>query len=87
MTFINRKHMLAFAALITSLPVYASNRDIQWELFLIGITVISTLGAIWLSGRKKNYETRAMRVLAAGVYFWVLTFLQFIVLALIYTAM
>ena len=86
-TLINRKRALAFVALVTSLPAFAANRDIQWELFLLGITVISMLGAIWITGRNKDYETRAMRVLAAGVYFWAFTFLQFIVLALIYTVM
>ncbi|WP_338294372.1 hypothetical protein [Planctobacterium marinum] len=74
-----------FLALISCFsPVaLASSNKIQWELYLIAISVISIAGAWWITS-KKSYESPSIKFLVASVYFWIFTFFQTIVWALIY---
>lgn len=74
--------MLVLAICFTPVAL-ASTSKIQWELYLIAISVISVAGAWWLTSRK-NYESASIKFLAASVYFWIFTFLQTIIWALIY---
>lgn len=78
-------YLILLICVFLSPLAWASSNKLQWELYLLGITVISAIGAFWLTKRKENLETRLVKILVAGVYFWVITFLQLIVLALLYS--
>ncbi|XOV79538.1 MAG: hypothetical protein ACFHVJ_00940 [Aestuariibacter sp.] len=65
----------------------AANEKIQWQLYMVIITVISAVGAYVVANRKKDYEARAVKILAIGVYFWVFTFAQLGLLSLLYYAL
>lgn len=62
----------------------ASSNKIQWHLYLIGIAVISSLIAFVITKRKENLENTGIKILVWGVYFWIVTFLQLMLLSLLY---
>ena len=64
----------------------ASAQKIPWAGFLTAITIISVVISWWLL-RNKSYETNGIKFLVAGVYFWVITFAQLIVLAMVWQAL
>lgn len=61
----------------------ASNHQIHWEYYLLGITIVAILGAWWITN-KKDYEAKTIKFLAASVYFWAFIFLQTGILAGMY---
>lgn len=71
-------------ALMISPLAYAASGKIQWEMYLIVVTIISMAGAVWIT-RRKQYEETVVKVLVTGVYFWVLAFAQLGVLAGVYS--
>lgn len=76
--------LMAILIAIFSPTAFASDIRIQWHLYLLGITLISTLVALLITYRKKNVESTGIRVMIWGIYFWVVTFIQLILLSLLY---
>jgi hypothetical protein len=63
--------------------VYASPM-VPWLSYLIIVMSISLVIASVMSIRNPKADSRAGKILLAGLYFWVLTFAQLIILAFIY---
>ena len=57
---------------------------IAWKSYLAVIMGIALIAATILSWRNKKAEGRAAKILLGGLYFWVITFAELIILALIY---
>ena len=79
-----RLFLASIVFLASSTLVYASSDKIQWQWYLIGITVISSLCSLVVIKRKKSIETFGIKVLIWGTYFWVFTFAQLTLLAILY---
>lgn len=79
--------VLLSVTLLFSPFALAANLKFQWPVYLAVITTLSVLGAYVAVNRKQTFETKAMKFLTAGIYFWVITFIQFGVLAIVYSAM
>jgi len=69
--------------LIMSTQVQAAEM-LAWKSYLFAVVSISVVVGGILSLRNPNADSRLGKLLLAGLYFWVLTFAQLIVLALIY---
>ncbi len=76
--------LLTLGLLVFSVFAHAASGRIPWHLYLIGMGIISTIIAIIITSRKKNLENMGIRILVWGVYFWIVTFIQLILLSLIY---
>jgi len=61
-------------------------RPIKMTILTTSITVISIaiLGALFIALRGKSGEQKSIRILVFGVYFWVLIFIQMIIVGLTY---
>ncbi len=57
---------------------------IAWKSYLVSIMVIAAIGGYTLSMRNKKAEGRMAKIILGGLYFWVITFAELIVLATIY---
>lgn len=57
---------------------------VAWKSYLFVVMSIALVAGTILSVRNKKAEGRAAKIILAGLYFWVFTFAQLIVLALIY---
>jgi hypothetical protein len=78
--------LVIFTMLVLFSPfAEAANGKIQWQLYMVAITVISVVGAMVVANRKKDYEAKMIKFFAISVYFWVFTFAQLGILALIYS--
>lgn len=67
-----------------STPVLAAPDKLPWMTYLFLVMIIALVIAVIVSWRNPKTESFMGRFLLAGVYFWVLTFAQLIILALIY---
>jgi len=72
-----------FLLLLMSTQVQAAEA-LAWKSYLFAVMGISVVVGGFLSLRNPKAESRLGKLLLAGLYFWVLTFAQLIVLALIY---
>lgn len=80
--------VIKVAILLSFCPLaYASQGKIQWQYYLLAVTIVSVIVAYVLTARKKNIENTGIRIMLGGVYFWVATFAQLTVLLLIYAIM
>ena len=77
---------LASASLFWMASPYAlgAAQQTPWLTYLLVVMAISLIIASVLSKRNEKAEGRMAKLLLAGLYFWVFTFAQLIVLALIY---
>jgi len=57
---------------------------VSWKSYLFVVMTVALIGGIILSARNEKAEGRAAKIILAGLYFWVITFAELIVLALIY---
>ncbi len=57
---------------------------VAWKSYLAVVMGIALIGGTILSLKNEKAESRAAKILLAGLYFWVITFAELIVLALIY---
>ncbi len=57
---------------------------VSWKSYLFVVMAIAMAAGIYLSARNEKAEGRAAKIILAGVYFWIITFAQLIVLAVIY---
>ena len=62
----------------------ASDGVLPWKTYLFVVMTVSLVIASFMSLRNKKVESRMARLLLTGLYFWVITFAQLTVLALIY---
>lgn len=57
---------------------------VAWKSYLAVVMGIALIGGTILSLRNQKAESRAAKILLAGLYFWVITFAELTILALIY---
>jgi hypothetical protein len=76
--------LMAVLLAIFSPFAFASDIRTEWHLYVIGVALISTLLALFITYRKKNVESTGIKVMIWGIYFWVATFIQLILLSLLY---
>lgn len=77
------KLILLFALIIFSPYAHAADL-VPWKSYLAGVMLIALVAATILSIRNKKAEGRVAKIVMAGVYFWLITFAELILLALIY---
>ena len=75
---------LVLVLTVISSPVFAATGTIPWTGWLLIITSISLVAAFILSKRNKSEEAIAVKLIFGGMYFWVATFIQLIMLSLVY---
>lgn len=75
--------ILAIVLALFSTPVWAAQM-VAWKSYLAVIMLIALVAATIISVRNKKAEGRLAKILLAGLYFWVITFAELIILALIY---
>ena len=68
---------------IISPPVYAAEL-VAWKNYLAIIMAIAAVGGYILSVRNEKAEGRAAKIILGGLYFWVITFAELIILATVY---
>ncbi len=57
---------------------------VPWKTYLAGVMFIALVTGTFLSIRNKKAEGRMAKIIMAGVYFWLITFAELIILALVY---
>lgn len=70
--------------LLSISPVALAAETTQWKTYLFIVMGISLVAGSILSVRNPKAESRMAKLLLTGLYFWVFTFAQLIILALIY---
>ncbi len=70
--------------LILASPWALAAEQLAWKTYLFAVMAIALVFASFLSFRNKKAETMMAKLLLAGLYFWVFTFAQLIVLAFLY---
>ncbi len=74
--------LLLFFILIS--PVAQAAEMVAWKSYLLGVMGISLLLASILSFYKPKADSLIGKLLLTGLYFWIFTFAQLIILAFIY---
>jgi len=69
--------------LLISPPAHAAEL-VAWKSYLAGIMGTAAIGGYILSMRNEKAEGRMAKIILGGLYFWVITFAELIVLATIY---
>ena len=82
-TYIDRL-VLTHVLMLMSPLVFASTDKIPWTVYLFSIVAISLVVAFILSKGNKTAEGLAVKIFLGGLYFWLITFVQLTVLAVIY---
>lgn len=77
------KLTLAILLTITTFSAQAATK-VPWEWTMVIVGVISAVIATIITRRNKKADTLGLKVLLGGLYFWVITFAQTIILALVY---
>ena len=77
------KLTLATILIITTFSVQAATK-VPWEWTMVIVGVISAVIATIITRRNKKADTLGLKILLGGLYFWVITFAQTIILALVY---
>ena len=78
-------HNLVFFFPLIIFSPYAHAADlVPWKSYLAAVMFIALVAATILSIRSKKAEGRVAKIVMAGVYFWIITFAELIVLAFIY---
>jgi len=75
--------VLLLSGMALSPAAYAAQM-VPWKNYLFGVMFISLVIASILSLRNPKADSRAGKLLLTGLYFWVFTFAQLIILALVY---
>jgi len=57
---------------------------VPWKTYLFGVMAIALVIASVLSLRNSKADSRLEKLLLTGLYFWILTFAQLIILAFVY---
>ena len=77
------KITLLIIILLSTLKVEAATK-VPWEWTLVVVALISAIVATIITRRNSKANTLGLKILLGGLYFWVITFAQTIVLALVY---
>lgn len=80
---IKQKFFTFISLILISTPTFAAAM-VPWKTYLFVVMGISLVIGMTLSWRNPKAESTMGKLLLAGLYFWVLTFAQLMVLALIY---
>lgn len=75
---------VAIAACLYSPLAFASAETTPWKTYLFVVMTISLVAGWFLSSRNKKTESFMGKFLLAGLYFWIFTFAQLIILSLLY---
>jgi hypothetical protein len=73
-----------FLSLFFSPYVFASSSLLPWKSYLVGVMGTALIGGIYFSYRNKKADTYLTKIILAGLYFWLITFSELILLAFIY---
>ncbi len=76
--------ILIAISLLAFSPWALAAEMVPWKSYLFVVMFIALIGGSILSARNKKAEGRAAIIILAGLYFWVITFAELIVLAVIY---
>jgi len=79
-----KNKILVLILLLTISPWAQAAPMVAWKSYLAVVMGIALFAGTILSIRNKKAESRASKILLAGLYFWVITFAELIVLALVY---
>lgn len=82
-TLMKNKIILIFALFLVS-PWAQAAEMVAWKSYLAIVMGIALVAGTVLSLRNKKAESRVSKILLAGLYFWVITFAELIILALVY---
>ena len=77
------KLILALTLIMSTLSTQAATK-VPWEWTMLIVGVISAVCATVITRRNDKADTLGLKILLGGLYFWVITFAQTIVLALVY---
>ncbi|TQV74871.1 hypothetical protein FLL45_07885 [Aliikangiella marina] len=69
---------------VLSPVVLASSQVTPWKSYLFVVMTLSVIAAWVLSSRNKKAESFMGKFLLGGLYFWIFTFAQLMVLSLLY---
>ncbi|MET1254572.1 hypothetical protein [Aliikangiella maris] len=78
------KQWLLGGGLILASPYALAADDTPWISYLLIMMGVALVAGIALTYRNKKVEALVPRLLLIGLYFWVFTFAQVTVLAIIY---
>lgn len=79
------KNKIALTIFLLLISPFAQAAElVAWKSYLAVVMGIALIGGTILSLKNEKAESRAAKILLAGLYFWVITFAELIVLALIY---
>ena len=78
------KPVLLGVFLLMSPFVFAATDDIPWTVYLFAMVVISLVMAVMLSKGNKTTEGLTVKIFLGAFYFWLITFVQLIVLGVVY---
>jgi len=73
--------LLPFLAFI---PLAQAAELVAWKSYLAVVMLIALGSAIKLTLNNPKAESRAAKILLTGLYFWIITFAELIILALVY---
>lgn len=76
--------IFTFIFLITISPAAYAADIVPWKTYLFVVMGISIVIASIMSLRNPKVDSRLGKLLLTGLYFWVLTFAQLIILSLAY---
>ncbi len=80
----NWGNRIIFLTLLAYSP-WANAADlVPWKGYLAAVMMIALIAGTWLSIKNKKAEGRMAKIIMAGVYFWLFTFAQLIILAMVY---
>ena len=69
---------------LTSPFALAAKDTVPWLAFLLGVMANAMIIGAWLAFRNPKAESTMAKLLLTGLYFWVITFAELIVLSVIY---
>ncbi|WP_210330432.1 hypothetical protein [Aliikangiella sp. G2MR2-5] len=68
---------------MVSFPALAAE-TVAWKSYLLGAMAIAMVAGVFMAFRNPKAESTAAKLLLSGLYFWIITFAELILLALIY---
>jgi len=78
------KSIMLAIFLLTFSPWANAASLVPWKSYLAVVMFVALVVGSILSVRNKKAEGRMAKIIMAGVYFWLITFAQLIILALVY---
>ncbi|MDQ7048666.1 MAG: hypothetical protein Q9M92_03680 [Enterobacterales bacterium] len=79
-----RQKLIPFLPFLAFMPNAYAAEMFAWKSYLAVIMLVALGIAIKLTLNNPKAESRAAKILLTGLYFWVITFAELILLALIY---